>query len=196
MYIKRNILILYKIKSLGDFLIKSMKNWQKIGFVFTGIFGVLLHFLYDWTNKSVFIAPFSAVNESTWEHMKLLFYPMVVFSFIEYKLVGKSYKNYWCVKVIGLLVGLMVIPLIYYTYTGALGVSADWFNITIFFIAAAVAYFVETRLFVNGFPPFCSDKIAFSVLILIFLLFVIFTFVQPKIPLFIDPVTKAYAGDI
>lgn len=173
-----------------------MKNWQKIGFVFTGIFGVLLHFLYDWTNKSVFIAPFSAVNESTWEHMKLLFYPMVVFSFIEYKLVGKSYKNYWCVKVIGLLVGLAVIPFIYYTYTGALGISADWFNITIFFIAAAVAYFVEARLFMNDFPSACSDRVAFSVLILIFLLFVIFTFVTPKIPIFIDPVTKAYAGDI
>ena len=175
---------------------KSLKLWRKADFVFTGVLGVILHFLYEWTNNSFFVAPFSAVNESTWEHMKLLFYPMVVFSFIEYKLVGKSYKNYWCVKVIGLLVGLTVIPYIYYTYTGALGVSADWFNITIFFIAAAVSYFVETRLFVNGFPPFCSKKIGFVILFLIFALFVVFTFVQPKIPIFIDPVTKAYAGDI
>lgn len=167
-----------------------MKNWQKIGFVFTGVFGVLLHFLYDWTNESVFIAPFSAVNESTWEHMKLLFYPMVVFAFIEYRFVGKSYKNYWCVKVLGLLVGLTVIPFIYYTYTGALGVSADWFNITIFFIATAVSLFVEERLFVNEFSLCKSKRIPLIVLFIIFALFVVFTFVQPRIPLFIDPITN------
>ncbi len=177
---------------MGDILNKSLKNWQKIGFFFTGVFGVLLHFLYDWTSKSIFIAPFSAVNESTWEHMKLLFYPMVIFAFIEYKFVGKSYENYWCVKLIGVLIGLSLIPFIYYTYTGALGTSADWFNITIFFIAVAVSLLVETRLFSNGFPPICSKKLVFVTLFLILGLFVVFTFVQPKIPLFIDPVTNEY----
>lgn len=177
---------------LGDGLNKSMQNWQKIGFIFTGVFGVLLHFLYDWTNKSVFIAPFSAVNESTWEHMKLLFYPMVIFAFIEYRFVGKKCDNYWCVKLIGILIGLSVIPMLYYTYTGALGTSADWFNITIFFIAVAVSLFVETKLFENEVSFHCSQRIAFSFLIFIFLLFVICTFVQPKIPLFIDPVTNDY----
>lgn len=196
MYIKRNILILYKIKSLGDVLIKSMKNWQKIGFVFTGIFGVLLHFLYDWTNKSVFIAPFSAVNESTWEHMKLLFFPLLIFAFIEYRFVGKNYENYWCVKLIGILVGLAVIPTLYYTYTGALGVSADWFNITIFFIADAVTYFVETRLFINEFSLCRGKRIPLVILFVVFALFVVFTFFTPEIPIFMDPVTKAYAGDI
>ena len=174
---------------LGDVLNKSLKNWQKIGFVFTGAFGVLLHFLYDWTNKSIFVAPFSAVNESTWEHMKLLFYPMVIFAFIEYKIVGKSYENYWCVKLIGIIIGLSLIPFIYYTYTGALGVSADWFNITIFFIAAAVSYFVEARLLEKGFSFSCSNQVVFIILLLIFALFVVFTFFTPEIPIFTDPVT-------
>ena len=48
----------------------------------------------------------------------------------------------------------------------------------------------------NDFPTFCSENIGLVILFLIFALFVVFTFVQPKIPIFIDPVTKAYAGDI
>lgn len=42
-----------------------------VGFVFTGVLGILLHFLFDWTNGSVVAALFSAVNESIWEHTKL-----------------------------------------------------------------------------------------------------------------------------
>lgn len=73
---------------------KSLKFWQIGGFVFTAIAGVLLHFLYDWTNQSIIVASFSAVNESIWEHMKLLFFPMFVFALIEYKFIGKNYENF------------------------------------------------------------------------------------------------------
>lgn len=51
---------------------KSIPYWQAAGFIFTAILGTLLHFLFDWTNGSVIAALFSAVNESIWEHMKLL----------------------------------------------------------------------------------------------------------------------------
>ena len=119
---------------MGDSLKRSLKLWQIGGFVFTGIAGVLLHFLYDWTNQSIVVAPFSAVNESIWEHMKLLFFPMFVFALLEYKVIGKNYENFWCAKLVGTIMGLLLIPIIYYTYTGALGVNADWFNIVIFSI--------------------------------------------------------------
>lgn len=39
-----------------------LKRWQIAGFIFTGIAGVLLHFLYDLTGQSILVAPFSAVN--------------------------------------------------------------------------------------------------------------------------------------
>ncbi|MEI3362382.1 MAG: DUF6512 family protein [Oscillospiraceae bacterium] len=54
--------------------------WELAGFLFTGALGVLLHFLYEWSGGNTLAAAFSAVNESTWEHMKLLFFPMFVFS--------------------------------------------------------------------------------------------------------------------
>lgn len=171
---------------------KSLKLWQIGGFVFTGIAGVLLHFLYDWTDNSIIVAPFSAVNESIWEHMKLLFFPMFVFALVEYKFIGKKYGNFWCAKLAGIITGLLLIPIIYYTYTGVLGINADWFNIVIFFIAAGVAYYLE-NLLVRNKLGFCkSSCVAFVILCFIAVLFVVMTFIQPKIPLFQDMTTGNY----
>lgn len=169
---------------------RSLKLWQIDGFVFTGIAGVLLHFLYDWTNQSIIAAPFSAVNESIWEHMKLLFFPMFIFALIEYKFVGKSFENFWCAKLAGTITGLLLIPIIYYTYTGILGVNADWFNIVIFFIAAGTAYYLKNLLLKNKINFCKSSFIAFVILCLVAVLFIVMTFVQPRIPLFQDMTTR------
>ena len=64
---------------------QNLLLWLFGGFVFTALGGVLLHFLYDWSGQSILIAPFSGINESTWEHMKLIYYPMFIFSI--YKVV-------------------------------------------------------------------------------------------------------------
>ena len=50
-----------------------------IGAVFTIITGTLLHFVYEWSGESLFVGIFSPINESVWEHLKLLFFPMSVF---------------------------------------------------------------------------------------------------------------------
>ncbi len=182
-----------RIYYLGVIYMKrSLKLWQIGGFIFTGIAGVLLHFLYDLTRGSVIVAPFSAVNESIWEHMKLLFFPMFIFALIEYKYIGKDYENFLCAKLAGILTGLLIIPVLFYTYTGVLGVTADWFNILIFFIASGVSYYLETRLLKNGTMLCKTPQLAFVLLCLIALLFVVFTFVQPEIPLFMDMSTGNY----
>ena len=171
---------------------KELKLWQAAGSVFTAVAGTLLHFVYGWSNQSVIAAPFAAVNESTWEHMKLLFFPMFVFSFIEYRYIGKNHRNFWCVKLAGTLTGLILIPTLFYTYTGALGVSADWFNIAIFFIAAGAAYLLEAKLLKSESYRCKSPLVAFIVLCIIAAAFIVLTFVQPEIPLFKDPITNTY----
>ena len=171
---------------------KSLKQWQISGFIFASITGVLLHFLYDWTKQSILVAPFSAVNESIWEHMKLLFFPMFVFGLAENKFIGRIYNNFWRAKLAGTLIGLLVIPTIYYAYTGALGVNADWFNIVIFFIAAAIAYYLETLLMKSDINFCKSSTMAFKILCIIAVLFIVLTFVQPKIRLFQDMSTGKY----
>ena len=65
-----------------------------IGAVFTIITGTLLHFVYEWSGESLFVGIFSPINESVWEHLKLLFFPMSVWILIGYFIFGKT-ENYF-----------------------------------------------------------------------------------------------------
>ncbi|MBE6656019.1 MAG: hypothetical protein E7609_03990 [Ruminococcaceae bacterium] len=169
----------------------SVGIWQFWGFAVTSLLGTLLHYLYDWTKKSVWVAPFSGVNESTWEHMKLLFWPLFLFAVIEYFFFRKE-KSFWCIKLRGILLGLALIPVIFYTYNGVIGKSPDWINIAIFFLSAAVAYVYETRLFKKENLRCKRPKLAFFALCVIGALFVIFTFWTPSLGIFLDPLTGRY----
>ena len=164
-------------------------NRQVAGFLFTGILGTLFHFLFDWTNGNILAALFSAVNESIWEHMKLLFYPMFLFAGIERRCLGAEYNHFWCNKWRSILLGLVLIPVLYYTYTGILGLSADWFNITIFFIAAGVAFWAEGRG--ERVCPL-GPKAALALLWMVAAVFTVLTFLPPRLPIFRDPLTGTY----
>ena len=170
---------------------KSFSLWQLWGFAVTSLGGTLLHFLYEWLGESKLVAPFSGVNESTWEHMKLLFWPMFIFAIVQ-SFFLKDVKAFWCIKLRGITLGLILIPVIFYSYNGIIGKSPDWINITIFFLAAAISYIYETRLFNTDRLPCNRSKVAFITLCIIALLFVIFTFATPKIGIFKDPTTGTF----
>ncbi len=170
---------------------RSINLWQLMGFAVTSLGGTLLHFLYDWTGESLLFAPISGVNESTWEHMKLLFFPMFIFAIVQ-SFFFRERGDFWCVKLKGIFLGLVLIPVIFYTYNGAIGKSPDWLNIAIFFISAAVSYIYETRQFNNKTTVCKSPKIAVAALCVIAILFVIFTFAPPMIGIFKDPLTGNY----
>ncbi len=165
--------------------------WQLSGFAVTSLVGTLLHFLYDWLGQAVWIAPFSGINESTWEHIKLLFWPTLIFAVVQ-SFFFRDRADFWCIKLRGILLGLVTIPVLFYTYNGVIGKSPDWINIAIFFIAAAVAYLYETRQFNRRAVTCRSQKIAIAVLCGIALLFVVFTFVTPELGIFRDPLSGTY----
>ena len=165
--------------------------WQLMGFAVTSLGGTILHFLYDWLGEAVWIAPFSGVNESTWEHMKLLFWPMLIFAAVQ-SFFFRDRKDFWCVKLRGMLLGLLLIPVIFYTYNGAVGRSPDWLNIAIFFVVAAAVYIYEARLFEGEGVKCGSPKWAVAVLGALAVLFVVFTFITPEIGIFRDPLTGGY----
>ena len=169
---------------------KSFPLWELIGFGATALCGTLLHFLYDWTGESVFAALISGVNESTWEHMKLLFFPTFFFAIIQ-RQYFKELQGFWCIKLGGIITGQILIPVIFYTYNGAFGKSPDWLNITIFFVCAAISYITEVRLYNQGFS--CKrPRLSLIAICIIGALFIILTFYPPHLPLFQDPITKAY----
>ena len=170
---------------------RSIGSWQLIGFSVASLGGTILHFLYDWLNEAVWIAPFSGVNESTWEHMKLLFWPTFIFAIIQ-SFFFKEQENFWCIKLKGILLGLSLIPVIFYTYNGAIDKSPDWINIAIFFISAAITYIYESRVFNSDAVEGRSSKTAILTLCIIGILFGVFTFIVPEIGIFMDPVTGGY----
>ena len=165
--------------------------WQAVGFAAVTFGGTILHFLYDWTGGSILVAPFSGVNESTWEHMKLLFWPMFLFALVQ-RLFFKDQENYWCVKLAEILLGLVLIPVLFYTYNGMFGKSPDWLNITIFYISALLAFLFEWLAFKKDRLQCKHPWPAFATICLIGVLFVAFTFATPQIPLFQDPLTGTY----
>lgn len=170
---------------------RSVGLWQLMGFAVTSLGGTVLHFLYEWLGGAKWIAPFSGVNESTWEHMKLLFWPMLIFAVVQ-SFFFRDREDFWWIKLRGILLGLALIPIIFYTYNGVIGKSPDWLNITIFFISAAAAYIYESRLFNSASMSPKSAKTPVAIICVLAILFVIFTFLTPEIGIFKDPLTGTY----
>ena len=165
--------------------------WQTAGFALVTFGGTILHFLYDWTGGNTLISPFSGVNETTWEHMKLLFWPLFLFALVQ-RLFFRDQENYWCVKLAEILLGLVLIPVLFYTYNGVFGKSPDWVNIAIFYITALLVFLFERWAFQKDRLPCKYPVLAFAAICLIGAAFVVFTFAPPQIPLFQDPITGTY----
>ena len=123
---------------------KRWRTWETMGLLVVLAAGNLLHFVYDWTGQSPIAAPLAAVNESTWEHMKLLTVPWLVWTVVT--IVVNHCAASALPRAIGLLAGLAAIPALFYTYTGILGKSVGVVNILIFQAAVLLAYFVSVAL--------------------------------------------------
>lgn len=165
--------------------------WQAAGLAAVTFCGTILHFLYDWTGGNILVSPFSGVNESTWEHMKLLFWPLFLFALVQ-RLFFKDQENYWCVKLAEILLGLVLIPVLFYTYNGVFGKSPDWINIAIFYITALLVFLFEWWAFKKDWLQCTHPRLAPAAICLIGMLFVVFTFAPPQIPLFQDPLTGTF----
>ena len=77
---------------------KRLFGWELAGFLWTGLAGTVLHFFYDWTGRAAWAMAFSAVNESVWEHMKLLYVPVFVFTLVQAGFLGRQYPDLFDVR--------------------------------------------------------------------------------------------------
>ena len=170
--------------------IKNIRNYQIFSIIFTFILGTLLHFTYKLSGNNGLVAIFSAINESVWEHLKLLFFPMLLTTIIGYFYFGKRLSNFLCSKTIGIVVAMMFTVIFFYTYTGILGTNIAIIDIASFFIATIIGEVTSYLLIINKFN--CNNKIAIPILVIIFISFVVFTFKTPQIGIFKDPITGQY----
>lgn len=167
----------------------KLLKFQTFSVIFTWILGTILHFTYEWSNENIIAAAFSAVNESTWEHLKLLFFPMLITTIIGYFYLKpiEEHKNFLCAKTIGILVAISFVVVFFYTYTGIIGTNFAVLDIGSFFIGVILGEFVAYKIVERNGK--CNKGIAILILIILLLCFIVFTYNPPNIGLFIAPVS-------
>ena len=169
----------------------KIKTWQIISVVICTILGVVLHFTYEWSGENIIVGLFSAVNESTWEHLKLVFYPMMIIAIIGYFIIGKISNNYWFAQTMGIITAIVLTIMFFYTYTGVIGTNIDWVNIAIFVVAIILGQYITYKLLISP-KVYNAELISIIFLVILFFSFILYTFNPPKIGLFEDPISGSF----
>lgn len=165
---------------------RERRTMETAGLFFTLLLGNLLHFVYDWTGQAPWSTYVSAVNESTWEHMKLLAVPWLLWTIIT--LIADRSAASAAPRAAGLLAGLIAIPAVFYTYTGILGKSIDVVNVLLFQAAVLLAWRVSASLQRRAaLAAPVWQGIGLLVHVAVAAVFVLWTAAPPELPLFVDP---------
>ena len=180
-------------KVLGKIKSNKLIKAQLAVILFSLILGTLLHFTYEWSGENLFVGSFSAVNESVWEHLKLVFYPMLIATIVEYFFVKDMANNYVEAKTIGIFTAISFIVVAFFTYSGIIGTSIIVIDILLFIISIILGEYVAYRLMKREDESTVTTEVL-SIVILVFLLmcFVIFTYLPPEVNLFRDVTTGVY----
>lgn len=170
------------------------ESWFIVGIPIIFLIGSLAHFLYDRSGKSIIVGIFTPVNESTWEHLKLSVYPTLLWYiagllFLQNKI--NFYVWYICC-VISIIMSCIVITCFYYTYTGALGIQSLFLDIFSLFLGLTIAQCLTLYIYNNAILTVFHYYLSIIIGSLIIISFTLFTFVPPKLPIFMDPETKQY----
>ena len=168
---------------MGD--IVSIKKWHISGFVFVSILGVLFHFTYKFFENGSFWGYFFPVNESIWEHLKLIFWPSVLFMIPEYIFIGKTVSDYFSVKASSLFVSMSFIVSAYYTYSGVLGFNLLAADILLFFIGVFIYEYLSCSLIATADEYVKSDNFrGIALLVLFAICFIFWTYNPPTLGIF------------
>ena len=169
---------------------KKLFKYYIFSIIFTIILGTLLHFTFEWSNKNSLIGIFSAVNESTWEHLKLLFFPMLITIIFSYFYLENDFTKYLCAKTIGIISSILFTTIFFYTYTGILGTNYGILNIIIFILAVIFAEYITYLIIKSNY--IYNTKTSIVILFVLLISFISFTYFPPRINYFKDPLTNTY----
>jgi hypothetical protein len=170
----------------------SLKHWRLAGIITIIILGFLLHYLFSWTDSSKIIGLLAPVNESVWEHLKLGYWSVVLFSLAEYLQIKSSVNNYFFSKTIGVLTLEITIILIYYGYTFIVGKNIIWIDIGSYILGAVICQYLTYLFFKQKPYSKLTNKISLAALIGIGVLFAVTTYYPPHVALFKDNNNNTY----
>ncbi|MEE1313913.1 MAG: DUF6512 family protein [Lachnospiraceae bacterium] len=165
----------------------SLKHTLIIGVAIVSLLGTLSHFIYELSGNNFILGFFFSTNESTWEHMKIFYFPMLIYSIY---LIKKYKPDHPCIASAlwsGILIGIITIPILFYTYSGILGRTYTAVDILIYYIAVTLAFFTTYRFTTRcKMQPY--TKILTCLIILLSLAFLIFTYQTPNLGIFQNPI--------
>lgn len=163
-----------------------------IGAVFIITFGCLGHFIFEWSGHKQWAGLFFAVNESTWEHIKLSIYPTLIWGVVEAAARG------FCPEVLvatafGLVTMMLLIPGLFYGYTSIVGKNFLITDIICFLVSIIVgmAVFHKAVTFEAEYSGFTVGVCA-AMLAMITVFYFRFSFHPPHNFLFRDPISGGF----
>lgn len=162
-----------------------------ISVIVISLIGTLLHFLYDISYHNKVVGLFSAVNESTWEHVKIALTPTLLWGIID-GLVYGSNPNYFLAKFISLLVIIILMPALYYGHKAIIKKEIFILDIISFYIVIITSQYLFYLLLRINEVPFIIQYLSCIGTFLLFGGYMIHTLMPAKSFLFKDPLTNKY----
>ncbi len=156
------------------------------GILFVSVLGTIFHFVYEWSGNNIFVGVFAPINESIWEHTKLIFFPMLIYYFYLQRKIGTKFPSVKRAVISGTLFGVWLIISLFYTYSGIIGFNFAFADISIFYISVILSFYIVFKNLISCKENKHSVILKILLLIMIFL-YIIFTFYPPNIPLFAVP---------
>lgn len=171
---------------------KIIFQWELTGILFIFMFGSFFHFLFEMAGNWPPVALIAAVNESVWEHLKLAFWPALLYALIELPFLKDRTKNFWTAKAFGILSMPIIIVSIFYGYTAFIGHHILWVDIALFGFSATSGQAISCLLMIQ--QPFSSalKRVGTIILIIMITAFSLLTYLPPKFPLFRESASGHY----
>ncbi len=164
-----------------------------IGMILIIVVGTLLHFVYEWTDHNKIAAIFAAVNESTWEHIKICMTPTLLWSIYEITRYGLN-SQFIIGKSLCLLTIILLIPILFYAYTAFTKKSILWVDVICFCITVVCSQLVFNHM-IMGEKTIINLYVSIVLLLIELGAYFSLTFHPPKNFIFKDPITKLYGLD-
>lgn len=176
---------------MKDYKAKPSLTFELIGIVFIVLVGSALHFTFEFSGGNPLVGVFSAFNESVWEHLKLSFWPALLYAAIEYRYLKKTTGNFFPAKAVGIYLIPLIIVSTFYLYRIFIEENLIM-DILIFIIAVIIGQMASYKLITWKKTLKLYTKISVVAVIVLAGLFLIFIFYPPRLPLFQDPITNGY----
>ena len=171
---------------------RNLIIWEIAGACVIIACGSLLHFVFEWLGNYYPVALIAAVNESVWEHLKLAFWPSLIWAGIEYPYLRKLVPNFLVAKITGIIVMPIFIVIVFYSYTSVVGSSILFVDISTFVIAVFAGQIVSYKILLIGSPVIWLKNLSLVALALSIFAFSLFTYFPPRLPLFEDSRNGSY----